>query len=51
MEVVTSACGTPGSPDPLTAGDKGWFGFGRLVTVYVNGQFGDLSLDIFVKAF
>ena len=51
MEELHQPCGAPGCPDPLTAGDKGWFGFDRLVTVYVNGQFGDLSLDIFVKAF
>lgn len=45
MEVVTLALWN-------TSGwGKGRFGFDRLVTVYVDGKFGDTSLGIFVKAF
>lgn len=49
MEVVTSASwGTWISKFPHSR-DKGLFSFHRLVMVYTDSQFGDTSLDIFVR--
>lgn len=51
MEVVASASWGTWISRSTQSRDKGWLGFGRLETFYVDGQFGDTSLDIFVRGF